>query len=127
MRRLSLLLTLALVAFGAPARAETIIHREQSLYRLILVTEEGRERCLRFARRSSPSMRETCIDLTNADRHIFPYTRSMLGAFYLSPQPQKALVIGLGGGVLPMSLAKMRPEMDIDTVEIDPAVIKAAE
>jgi spermidine synthase len=115
----------ALIAIGS-ARAETTIHKEQSLYRMILVTEDGRERCLRFARRST-SMRETCIDMTNPDRHIFNYTRSMLGALYLQPQPRNVLIIGLGGGVLPTTLAKLRPETEIDTVEIDAAVVRVAE
>jgi spermidine synthase len=115
----------ALLAGGA-ARAETTIHKEQSLYRTIIVTEEGRERCLRFARRFT-SIRETCIDLTNPDRHVFNYTRSMLGALYLQPEPRAALIIGLGGGVLPTTLAKLRPELQIDTVEIDAAVVRVAE
>jgi spermidine synthase len=115
-----------LVIAGGAAAAETIIHKEQSLYRTILVTEDGRERCLKFARRAT-SMRETCIDLTNPDRHIFNYTRSMLGALYIQPQPRAALIIGLGGGVLPSTLAKLRPELEIDTVEIDAAVVRVAQ
>jgi spermidine synthase len=126
-----LLRSLALAALallcGAPAQAEAIVHREQSLYRMIVVADEGRERCMRFTRRLNISIRETCIDVTNPDRHIFQYTRSMLGALYLTPQPKTALVIGLGGGVLPKTLAKLRPEMEIDNVEIDPAVTRIAE
>jgi spermidine synthase len=113
-----------LIAGGA--RGETTIHREQSLYRTILVTEDGKERCLRFARRAA-LVRQTCIDLNDPDRHVFNYTRSMLGTLYLKPQPQKALIIGLGGGVMPTTLAKLRPELDIDVAEIDPAVVRVAQ
>jgi len=115
-----------LVMASGVARAETVIHKEQSLYRQILVTEDGRERCLRFARRAA-TMRQTCVDMTNPDRHIFNYTRSMLGVFYLQPQPRTALVIGLGGGVMPTTLAKLRPDLDIDVAEIDAAVVRVAE
>jgi spermidine synthase len=123
----SLAIALLALISARTALAEVVIHREQSLYRMIFVTEEGRERCLKFARRMTASMRETCIDTTNPDRHVFSYTRSMIGALYLAPEPRSALIIGLGGGVLATTLAKLRPDLDIDTVEIDPAVTRIAE
>ncbi len=125
MRRLTSFLAFGFALVAGAVRAETTIHKEQSLYRTILVTEDGRERCLKFARRLV-SMRETCVDRRDPDRHIFNYTRSMLGALYLAPEPRKALIIGLGGGVLPTTLRKLRPDIDIDVVEIDPAVVRVA-
>jgi spermidine synthase len=50
----------------------------------------------------------------------------MLGALYLKPEPKKILVIGLGGGTIPMTLSRIAPNAVIDSVEIDPAVVRVA-
>ncbi|HEX4883520.1 MAG TPA: fused MFS/spermidine synthase, partial [Casimicrobiaceae bacterium] len=42
------------------------------------------------------------------------------------PAPQRVLLIGVGGGSIPMALAAVRPAMDIDGVDIDPAVLRVA-
>lgn len=42
-------------------------------------------------------------------------------------QECRALCVGLGGGTLPLFLTHHFPGMQIDVVELDPVVIKAAE
>ena len=42
------------------------------------------------------------------------------------PAPRRALIIGLGGGTLPVFLHRHHPDTLIDVVDIDPAVIVAA-
>jgi spermidine synthase len=121
----------ALAAFcvvSAPrqATAQTkTIHSEKSLYRNIFVTEDDTLRCLTF-RRGSAGARQTCIKKDDPAFLVFPYTRMMMGALYLKPQPRSILVVGLGGGTLPMTLRNMFPDAVIDAVEIDAAVVKAA-
>lgn len=124
--RLNTLLAL-FASFSAPppAAAMTIIHTEKSLYRDIVIYEEDGERCMSFARRNETS-RQTCQSLEHPDQFIFVYTKMMMGALYLNPDPRKILIIGLGGGVLPTALARMFPAARIDIVEIDPAVVKVA-
>jgi spermidine synthase len=51
----------------------------------------------------------------------------MLGALYLQPEPDKILIIGLGGGTLPSTLSRILPKAKIDIVEIDPAVVGVAQ
>ncbi|MHB8123527.1 MAG: spermidine synthase [Desulfuromonadaceae bacterium] len=104
--------------------SETIIHTENSLYRNIVVYEQDGERCMRFSR--SQLARQTCINLSNPDIHVFAYTRMMLGGLYLKPDPKKILIIGLGGGTLPTTLSRVVPNAEIDSVEIDPAVVKVS-
>jgi spermidine synthase len=58
---------------------------------------------------------------------VFEYTQMMLGALFLVPEPRSILVIGLGGGTLPRTLAQLLPDADIDVVEIDPAVVSVAQ
>lgn len=127
MRRL---LSIALAFTLAPwltsgVRAEQI-HSERSLYRNIFVVDEFGQRCLTF-RRSAVSDRQTCIKLSDPDYLVFSYTRMMLGALLLKPDPQRILIIGLGGGTLPTAMRNHLPNAEIDTVEIDPAVTRVAE
>jgi len=103
-----------------------LIHSEKSLYRQVLVYEDGTNRCLCFTHLCSLG-RQSCIDLKLPDHLVFEYTQMMLGALYLNPDPQKVLVIGLGGGTLPLTLERILPKADIDAVEVDPAVVRVAQ
>ncbi|MCY1022706.1 spermidine synthase [Pyxidicoccus sp. MSG2] len=54
------------------------------------------------------------------------YTRvSMVGLAFV-PRPERILVIGLGGGAIPMFLRAVLPEARIDAVEVEPDVVEAA-
>jgi spermidine synthase len=71
--------------------------------------------------------RQSCIDLARPNRMVMHYPRMMMGALYVNPAPRTALIVGLGGGTIPRALAGMLPEIRIDVVEIDPAVVRVAE
>ena len=49
-----------------------------------------------------------------------------MAALLFNPNPDRILIVGLGGGTLPMALRELTPDAVIDTVEIDPAVIRVA-
>ncbi len=102
-----------------------VLHSEKSLYRNIFVTQDDGLRCLTFSR-SLGQDRQTCTDIDDPNRLVFPYTRMMLGVLAMKPDPWRILIIGLGGGTLPMALRDILPEANIDVVEIDPAVVKVA-
>lgn len=104
---------------------QTVIHQEKSLYRNILVYEENGQRCLSFTRKRETA-RQTCQSLDDPNEFIFSYTRMMMGALYLNPNPRRILIVGLGGGILPSALSRIFPEAAIDIVEVDPAVVKVA-
>ena len=124
LRFLSCCLLLAL-APASPSRAETILHKERSAYRDISVFEQDGMRCMRFTRKSSA--RQSCFSLADPDILVFRYTKLMMGALYLVPNPRRILVIGLGGGTLPKTLYSLYPNAEIHAVEIDRAVIKVAQ
>jgi spermidine synthase len=121
-----LLLTLAAMTAAADQK---LIHSEKSLYRDFFVYDNGTAndttRCLCFTKLCAIG-RQTCIDLKHPDRLVFEYTQLMLGALYLKPEPHTILIIGLGGGTLPRTMAQLLPQADIDVVEIDPAVVGVA-
>jgi spermidine synthase len=102
---------------------ERIVHREKSMYRNILVAEGDRYRCMTFGRRASL---QTCIEKARPDQLAMAYSHAMMVGLMARPAPKRVLVIGLGGGILPMALRKMDPNVAIDVVELDPSVIDVA-
>ncbi|MDA0955740.1 MAG: fused MFS/spermidine synthase [Proteobacteria bacterium] len=123
MKRLAAVLALAL-ALSPLAQAE-IIHEERSLYRNILVRDQGSERCLLFTVRRS-NRNQSCLDRDDPDRLIFPYARMMLSGLLVTPAPKRILMVGLGGGTLPKVFSVLTPQAQQDLVEIDEAVVTVA-
>nr|MBF0682100.1 fused MFS/spermidine synthase [Pseudomonas sp.] len=103
-----------------------VLHTEPSEFSPIVVYENRGERCMNFGSLQAPG-RQTCIDVDAPDRMVFGYTRMMMSALFIHPDPERILIIGLGGGTLPRALAQVLPQATIDTVEIDPAVVRVAE
>lgn len=117
------ILIACLLALSTPALA-AVLHTEKSLYRNIVVYSDNELRCMRFGRYDGN--RQSCMSMVNPPRLVFNYTRMMMGALYMNPNPQHVLVIGLGGGTLPGTLQKLFPATTIDVAEIDPAVVRVA-
>lgn len=108
------------------APAAEVIHEESSLYGRILVTREQAQLCMQFSIRSE-RRRQSCIDEERPEKMALHYTRMMMTALLLAPDPARILMTGLGGGTLPKALAELLPDARIDIVEIDPAVVSVAE
>jgi spermidine synthase len=54
------------------------------------------------------------------------YTRAMMAYLLFVPEPDKVLMIGLGGGSLAKFIRKHRPQTRITAVELNPQVVSAA-
>ena len=121
---LALLICLPLLVLSSLTQAK-ILYEERSLYTRLIVDDEGSIRCLKFTliRKNS---RQTCIDRNNPQRLVFDYAKMTLSALLLKPNPERILIIGLGGGTLPNALRDILPGAVIDTVEIDEAVVRVA-
>ena len=120
----ALLFCLPLLVLSSLTEAK-ILYEERSLYTRLIVDDEGSIRCLKFTlvRKNS---RQTCIDRNNPQRLVFDYAKMTLSALLLKPDPERILIIGLGGGTLPNALRDILPLAVIDTVEIDEAVVRVA-
>jgi spermidine synthase len=128
MNRRFLLLCLLICLTGAAqtARAEQrLVHAERSLYREVLVYQNGDVRCMCFTRNCRVG-RQSCMDLRHPNRMVMHYPQMMLGALFVNPAPQSVLIVGLGGGTIPRALRQLLPNTHIDVVEIDPAVVRVA-
>ncbi|MFU8816806.1 MAG: spermidine synthase [Pseudomonadales bacterium] len=111
-------------AWALPAEAR-VIHKERSLYSTIVVDQRGSVICLQFSTRRD-QRNQTCMDKRRPREMVFAYTRMMMASLLLNPEPQRILVLGLGGGTLPLALDEILPDSYIDAVEIDPAVVRVA-
>ena len=106
--------------------AGKVIHRERSLYSTILVDQRGSTICLQFSVRRD-QRNQSCMDRNAPQKMLFPYARMMMMSLLLIPEPERILIVGLGGGTLPTALRELFPAATIDVVEIDPAVKTVAE
>ena len=123
---LSLFLTVITLSTACGVRADQrLVHSERSLYREVLVYENGDVRCMCFTRHCRVG-RQSCMDTRHPDRIVMGYPKMMLGALFINPAPRSVLIIGLGGGTLPRTLRQLLPQVQIDVVEIDPAVVRVA-
>jgi spermidine synthase len=119
------LLIAAAMLWHSPAPTElNELYNAKSLYRNIIVYEDKGLRCMKFGRRAVG--RQSCMQLANPDLLVFDCVKMMMAGLYLNPSPQHVLIIGLGGGTLPSALHKLFPDVQIDVVEIDPAITKVA-
>jgi spermidine synthase len=109
---------------NSQANAE-VIHSERSLYRNILVEEKRGLRCLKFNVKSAKTQ-QSCMLVDDPQRLVFNYTKMLFASLLVNPNPERILIVGLGGGTMSNSLHQIFPNATITNVEIDPAVIKVA-
>lgn len=122
-----LFVSIMLVAFGAVQAAPRVIYTKRSLYRNITVTDDGERICMQFASRGTYFSQQSCQYKRKPDELVFDYARLSFVGLLPHRNPERILIVGLGGGSLPRAFHKMFPEAKIDAVEIDPAVVDVAE
>ncbi|WP_371187509.1 spermidine synthase [Thalassotalea maritima] len=114
-----------ILSFATSPAVAKVIKEERSLYRNILVDEHGERRCLKFSVKRRTSS-QSCINLKQPNKLVFDYTKFMMASLVFHAKPERVLIIGLGGGTLSNVLLDMYPNIEIDNVEIDPAVVRVA-
>jgi len=98
-----------------------VVHQAESLYGRVRVVDEP-EQNLRWMLVDASVIGAQYRGSTDVP---LPYLYVLEGLAELRPQARRALVIGLGAGYLPGALA--RQGLEVDTIEIDPEVVRAAE
>ncbi|MCC6990797.1 MAG: fused MFS/spermidine synthase [Acidobacteria bacterium] len=127
---LALLAAAAGVVFWSLSARQTLgqlEHEETSAYSTIRVRRDGDVRLLTFVRDDGRELVQSRIDLTAPQTLASPYARSMFASFLYQPEPRRVLVVGLGGGAMVRFLAHHAPDVQVDAVEIDPAVVRLAD
>ncbi len=115
---------LAFLALSPAACAQTVVYEKPSPYNNIIVTEDRDGlRTLLFERFGG---RQSVVKPGDPDHLELAYVKVALTGLALCEGPRRVLVVGLGGGSLPMILRKHYPEATIDVAEIDPVVVDVA-
>jgi spermidine synthase len=126
LERAVLAVALWLVAsLAVAASGNTVVFSKPSPYHKVTVVDTTNgQRCMTFGRME---FRQSCVWLSGSKVMALPYSKMMMGALYLHPNPRRILFMGLGGGVIQRALKELYPKAHIDNVEIDPVVIEAAQ
>ncbi len=124
-RTLAVLVTLAFLAWGVATQADTeVLYKKDSAYNTILVTEgPPGVRTLRF---EEGGARQSVVRLGDPAHLELPYAQTVLAGLAFCESPRRVLIVGLGGGTIPMFLRAHYPELTIDVVDIDPEVVAVA-
>lgn len=103
----------------------TILKTIRSRYNHIYIVQNGKEREMWF-KGSDGFFLQSRIDEKRVNPLVLVYSRMMIASLLFQPEPERILIIGLGGGVLSSLLRKWYPKVFIDVVEIDQEVIQVA-
>ncbi len=96
---------------------EKILVRRDTPYHHITVTQLDTSRWLRF-----DTLTQSGVNLKYPERSAIGYDEALLASLAFRPGIQRVCMIGLGGGSFPRAFARIRPDAEIDSVEIDPVV-----
>ena len=102
--------------------ARKILYQSKSKFNDILVTQEGNILTLY----SPPRTRQTTIGTLNSTSSHLEYARNILLGLVFTLNPKNILMMGLGGGSIPMMLTNFNKLLFIDIVEIDPEIADVA-
>lgn len=97
-----------------------VVHFEVSPYQTLRVSDLGGERFL-YGDRTLYS----AVSLENQQTSL-PYQRYSAGSLLLNPEIETVLSIGMGSGGIGTYLHTVIPDLEVDYVEIDPAVARIA-
>ena len=106
--------------------SEKLIYEKKNQYHHIMIYENGPIRTLRLG--DGPEAgKQSRIDKRDLDIHLLEYTRLVFAGLLVNPEPERVLIIGIGGGIIPRTLGRHFPNCKIDVVDIDQDVVEAAE
>jgi spermidine synthase len=103
------------------AAGDRVLFKKDTQYHRIVVFDRGTIRAMRFDNR-----RQSAIDLRDGYTSDIKYTDYLHLAFAAKPDAKRVLVLGLGGGALPLRILHDYPGVHVDAVEIDPVVVDCA-
>lgn len=115
-------------ARGALSQAPGRLELDQvSKFSHVKVTRDGDVRTLWFVRDSGEHVIESKVDLGRPDDLLVEYTRFMFMSYAFRPEPERVLIVGLGGGAMVHFLKIHDPKAKVDVVEIDPLIVSVAD
>ncbi|MGC4121391.1 MAG: fused MFS/spermidine synthase [Myxococcales bacterium] len=116
-------ISVAIIACAA-AKGPGVLYEADSPYNHLIVEQDLRGmRSLYFEKAGATQTQVkpgAPLDL------VLPYSRTAMLSLQVVEAPKKVLILGLGGGAMPMFLRKLFPDAEIEVAELDPDVVKVA-
>lgn len=106
-------------------QGEQVLLSLETAYHRVQVTQEGPVRMLTFGE-AGFKIPQTAMNLNNTLTHISEYTGIMMAPILYKQDIKRVLIIGLGGGDVARGIETCYPDVVMDVVEIDPAVVRIA-
>lgn len=106
---------------GTRAAPAGLRFERDTVYHRITVNDEAGVRYLRL-----DAYWQSGLDLAAPRRTVFAYADYLHLPLVFRPDARRVLFIGLGGGTAPRRYHEDYPQMTIDVVELDPAVVEVA-
>ncbi len=125
MIRATFALLLVSVAGGSALNGADYVERYDTLYNSLTIERSGTLVELRARSRQGEYL-ESAVDLAEPLKLVVAYTRTLFGGFFLQPQPQRVLMIGLGGAGFHRLFHHAYPQTLLQSVELDAKVEELA-
>lgn len=127
LRRLLGLTALACLPLGAcSAQTGDFVESFDTIYNSLTVERRGSIVELRARARGGEAL-ESAVDLSDPLKLVVPYSKSIYGALFIKPKPERVLMVGLGGAGIHRIFSAAYPQALLHTVELDPKVLELCE
>lgn len=103
-----------------------VVHETRSDFSHIRIRERGSVRSLLFVDETGAEQCQSSLDLESPAELRLAYTRGLFLSLLARHPQDRVLVVGLGGGGMVRFLEKHFPETRVESVEIDPVVVRLA-
>ncbi len=110
----------------ANANGEQVLLNIETAYQRVQVTQQGNLRLLTFGE-TGFKMPQTSMNLRDITHHSTEYTGLLMAPLLYKQDVKRVLIIGLGGGDVARGIETCYPDIIMDVVEIDPAVLAIAQ
>ncbi len=117
---------LAALCLALAACRGDLVHEVRSEYSHIQVYDSGGRRAIYFGADEGPRVVETLMDLRQPHVLQHAYARAAMAAFLYRPDAASCLLVGLGGGSMVRFINHHFPDLRLDVVELDPAMVGVA-
>lgn len=109
---------------NAAADRPKVVFDKPSAYGRVVVVENARQRALRFD--DVDGVDQSILSLDDPASVPMEYVRYAGMGLLFVPEPERVLMIGLGGGSFSGLMHRVLPEARVDVVEVNAVVVEAA-
>ena len=107
------------------AHTGTLLHSSKGEHHTVCVYDDGDTRYLSFS--THEKRVQTRVQRVDGKAVLDPWMGSLAAVVAAHPRAQRVLVLGVGGGALPMALRRIMPAAHIDAVDHDGEVLHVAQ